>query len=468
MSSQQNGSNEILKLDGLVEQTVAIFTGTGEKPKEKKMGIEVEMPFVKKNSLKPIGFSGKKSITSLFNALSKKCGWEAESIENGNVTALKNETGNITLEPGGQIEFSSAPRTSLGQLKKDIKAYTDDLELVTQKLGIDVLPFGFHPHLAIDEIPYISERSRFAALKPVFEAENGFAAWGQSSSVQLTLDGKCMEDSFAAFKLGLQLQPLAAAMFANSPFSLGEDSGYKTWRREKLLALDSPLYNVPKNLFDDSYTLKDWATHVLNVPMSFVVRDDAYLAVAPKPFIEMVGKPLPELAHLPEDQQYLTGKDLVDHTTGIKPEMLLKPNQLLEFRAADLGPSPQHWMALGAFWTGIFYDEKAFKAAQDYTAGWTNAERAEFRSAVAKDGLNTVIAGKTAQQIAIDLIEISKQGLANVEPGAIKMLDVLEAQVKQGLTPADVSLGKLAANKGDMNKTLKQSLLFNPKKGKAL
>ncbi|MDE1153986.1 MAG: glutamate-cysteine ligase family protein [Micavibrio sp.] len=464
MSTQQTGSNQILTLDGLLEQTVQIFTGNGEKPTEKKMGIEVEMPFVTKKNLEPITFSGPKSISAIFNVLAKKCGWETDTIENGHVTSLKGESGSITLEPGGQIEFSSAPRTSLGQLAADVKSYTENLDVVSKKLGVDVLPFGFHPHVAIEEIPYISERTRFAALKPVFEAENGYAAWGQSSSVQLTLDGKCMDDSFAAFKLGLQLQPLAAAMFANSPFSKGEDSGFKTWRRENLLALDSPLYNVPKNIYDDSYTLKDWAQHVLNVPMSFVVRNDEYLAVAPKPFIEMIGKPLPELAHLPVEEQYLTGKDLVDHTTGIKPEMLLKPNQLLEFRAADLGPTPQHWMALGAFWTGIFYDKDSFKAVQEYVSEWTNDERASFRSSVAKDGLATEIHGKTAQQVALDLIEISKQGLAKIEPAAVKMLEVLEDQVKLGITPADVALKNLADNKGDFTATMKESLLFSGKK----
>ncbi len=463
MSVQQTGASDILTLDGIVEKTVAIFTGDGKKPETRKMGIEVEMPFVKAKNLQPIKFSGKKSISAIFNTLSKKRGWKAGSIENGKVTSLAGESGSVTLEPGGQIEFSSAPRTSLAQLAKDVGNYVEDLGFVSKKLGVDVLPFGFHPHVAIDEIPYISERTRFAALKPVFEAENGYAAWGQSSSVQMTLDGKTMTDSFAAFKLGLQLQPLAAAMFANSPFAVGEDSGYQTWRRQNLLALDSPLYNVPKNIYDENFTLTDWAKHVLSVPMSFVVRNDEYLAVAPKPFQDMIGKPLPELAHLPKDQQYLTSNDLLDHTTGIKPEMLLKPNQLLEFRAADLGPNPESWMALGAFWTGLFYDEKSFKAAQELVKGWTNDERENLRASVAVSGLNTPIAGKTAQQVALDLIQLSKEGLSRIEPDAVKMLLTLEKEIAAGVTPADKALQKLAKNKGDFTKTMKQSLLFGKK-----
>lgn len=466
MSVKQNGSHEILGKDNLVAETVKLLIGSGEKPLEKKMGIEVEMPFVTKKRLKPLPFKGRKSISAIFNALCKKGAWAPAEVENGVVTALKGESGNVTLEPGGQIEFASAPRTSLAHLASDLAAYCKDLKHIGQHLGVDVVPYGFHPHVSIEECPYISERTRFAALKPVFEAERGFAAWGQSSSVQITLDGKTMDDSFGAFKLGLLLQPVAAAMYANSPFSVGEDSGYKSWRRQNLLALDSPYYTVPDKLFDKDFTLQDWAEHVLHVPMSFVVRNDHYIAVAPKPFIEMIGKPLPELAHLPVEEQYLCKADLLDHTTGIKPEMLFKPNQLLEFRAVDLGPSPANWMSLGAFWVGLFYDKEAFKAAQDYVADWQQDERIAFRDAVAKDGLEATIHGKTAQQVALDLIAISKQGLMNVEPQSVGMLEVLETQVKKGLTPADEALAVFAQNQGNMKKTLQQTFLFAPKKGK--
>ena len=467
MSSKQTGSNEILKKDHLVDDTLALLIGKGiMSATEKKMGVEIEMPFVKKSDLKPLQFSGEKSITAIFNALVKSGFWAPGEIERGKITGLKGESGNVSLEPGGQIEYAGAPRTSLKQIEADVNAYYKEIQSIGKKLGVDVVPFGFHPHLSIEETPFISERSRFAALKPVFEAEKGFAVWGQSSSVQLTLDGAAMEDPMSAFKLGLQLQPLAAAIFANSPFEQGHDSGYKSVRREKLLALDSPYYTVPDKLFEKEFTIQDWAAHVLTVPMSFVVRNNEYIAVAPKPFIEMVGKPLPELAHLPEDQQCLTQKDLLDHITGIKPEMLLKPNLLLEFRAADLGPTPQHWVALAAFWTGIFYDKDAFKEAQDYVAGWSNEQRISFRKNVAKHGLQTEAGGLTAQQAALDLIKISKSGLMKVEPGAVHMLDVLIEQVSKGITSADIALKEFVENGGDMVQTLHKNFLLAPKKGK--
>lgn len=465
MSSQQSGSKNLLEQKDLASLTVDLFNGKYENSRPKLIGTEVEMSVVDTDTLKPITFSGPKSITAIFNALcADNRGWKPSSIENGNVTSLKSDTGDVTLEPGGQIEFASNAEKNLKDVAKNFRAYYDTLEKVSAEVGVDVVPYGFHPHVSIDEVPYISERSRFKALKPVFEAEKGYAAWGQSSSVQITLDAPSKEDAFDAFKVGLLLQPIAAAMFANSAFSLGQDSGYKSWRRQSLLALDSPLYRVPEKLFDKDYTLNDWAEHVLNVPMSFIVRDEKYIAVAPNPFREMVGKPLPELSHLPADQQYLTQNDLLDHLTGIKPEMYLKPGLLLEFRAADLAPTADAAIALSAFWTGLFYDPQSFNKIKEYVSSWTAEDRENLRVNVARDGLQTAAAGKTARDIAMDLIEIAKQGLSRIEPDAISMLDPIIADVSKGITPADKTLEIFRKHQGNIEKTVRDTLMFKSNK----
>lgn len=464
MSVKQSGSLEILGKDGLVEETIALIIGKHQDGKAKKIGLEAEAPFFERDNLAPIQFEGPKSITAVFNLMAKKStGWQPMDVENGKVTSLKSKIGDITLEPGGQIEFASAPKDDLLTLSQDIATYFKDMGEICDKLGIDIVPYGFHPHTTIDECPYIHERSRFKALKPVFDAEGGFSAWGQSSSVQITLDTPTQAQAFDAFKLGMVLQPLAAAMTANSPFAGGEVSGYQSTRRQKLLDLDSPLYRVPDNFYDDNFGLKEWAAHVLTVPMSFIVRGDQYIAVAPRPFIEMVGQPLPELAHLPEAEQYLTKTDLLDHLTGIKPEMLLKPNLLLEFRAADLGTSPREWMGLAAFWTGLYYDQTAFQQAQDYVSGWTKEERISLRQNAARDGLKTAIGGTTAQAAMKDLLAIARDGLSRIEPSAMHMLDTFSESVGLGLTPADKALA-IHAQTGDIKQTLKKTMVFANKK----
>jgi glutamate--cysteine ligase len=462
MSLKQTGSKEILKAETLLDETLKVLIGNHDDNKEKRIGFEIEMTVVDEKTLKPISFTG---ITRMFNALSAAKGqWQPLEVENGNVTALHNSTGAITLEPGGQIEFAGTARKTLAEVEKDLTAYLEDFAVGAKKNNFNVVPYGFMPHVSIDECPYIDERSRFAALKPVFEAEKGYAAWGQSTSAQLTLDSISQESAFDAFRLGLAIQPVQAAMSANSPFALGEDTGFKSWRRQNLQALDSPLYAVPEAVFDKDYTIKDWAAHTLTVPMSFVVRgeDEQYISVAPKPFKDMVGKPLPELAHLPEDEQYLTLKDLKDHFTGIKPEMLLKPHLLHEARANDLGPGLKEWMGVAAFNVGIFYDKDAFKEAQEYVAQWTSEDRLHMRKNVARDGLHTEVGNTNVQQIALELIGIARKGLERIEPESAHMLDVLEDRVAKGISPADIALGKFRANNGDIDSTLRQTFLFKP------
>ena len=251
-------------------------------------------------------------------------------------------------------------------------------------------------------------------------------------------------------------------MFANSPFAEGRDSGYKSWRQHQMKSINSPLFVVPDALFEKSYGLDDWVMHVLNVPMIVIVRNGAYIAVSPRLFQDMVGVPLPELSHLPEHERYLTEQDLLDHLTNVKPEILLKPNLLLEFRAADIGPSPAHWMALTAFWIGIFYNDAAFKAAEEYVSGWPNKGRFALQQELFRDGLKTAVHGKAARDVLPDLLEISRQGLLQIEPGAASMLDLLFRQVGRGVAPADIILEKFRKNGGDMPATLRQSFLFFP------
>jgi glutamate--cysteine ligase len=461
MSSHQHGSSDHLDKNTLLDATIKAIVGAPKVNEAKKIGLEIEIPFVDAETLKPLPFKGHKSISAMFNSLCAK-GWQGATVENGNTTSLKSDIGNVMLEPGGQIEFASLPRKNLAALTSDVAAYLAHCQSAGKELAIDALPFGFHPHIGIEECPYISERSRFAALKPVFESEKGFSAWGQSSSVQVTLEEKTPEAAFAAFKLGLALQPIAAAMCANSPFAKSQDSGFQSWRRQSLLALHSPLYEVPSQFFDADFGFNEWAKHILSVPMSFIVRDQKYISVAPHAFQDMVGKPLPELSHLPVEQQYLTQTDLLDHITGIKPEMLLKPNLLLEFRAADLGPTPEYWMGLAAFWTGIFYDPQSFAAAQALVASWPQGGYAELRQNVAKDGLNANFAGVSAQDTALALLNIAKEGLQRQEPAAVALLDVFFKNVAEGKTPAMDALKQFRENNADMTATLKQSLLFSP------
>lgn len=466
MSSRQSGEDQKLELDTVFDTALRLMFEDRNNGKNPRMlGLEIELPFFNEKDLTPISFNGKGGITSIFNALSKKSNWQVHERENGKITALKGQAGVITLEPGGQIELSSHPRKTLSELSDDVDTYVSDFEDICAKLGINAIPFGFHPHTSVEDCPYIDERSRFAALKPLFDAGDEHPLWVQTCSVQVTLDCRDAKAAFDYFKLGLAIQPFATAMFANSPFSEGADSGYKSWRWHKLQSIRSPIYSVPEGITEAGYTAEEWVEHILSLPMSFIVRDDKYIPVAANSFRDMVDKPLPELAHLPEDERFLTERDLMDHLTSIKPEIFLKPGFLLEFRAADVGPTPEHWKSVAAFWMGIFYDDQARLDAASYLTRLTTPEIEFFRQNVAKEGLQTSVGGKTAQDIAMNLIAISKSGLARLQSGSESFLDIIEAQVRAGVSSADMALQDHKMNGGDIEKTLKEGFLF-PRTGK--
>lgn len=467
MSSQQPGSDIPLQKDNLPAVAAALITGSYNPSAQRKIGVEIELPFFFKSSLKPLLFDGKTSITTIFDLLCKTGRWSPNEIENGNLTSLTGKNGGVSLEPGGQIEFSTQARSELSEIAADIDVFYKDCKDACEKLDIDVVPLGFHPHISVDECPYIWQRSRFKAQKPWVEAEGSYAAWSQSCSVQVTLDPPEGGKVFSALRLALMLQPVVASLFANSPFCEGVDTGYKSCRQQKFKSIDSPLFEVPDALFEKGYTMDNWVAHVLGAPMIVIVRGGAYIPVSAKPFQDMVGTPLPELAHLPEQEQYLTERDLLDHLTNVKPEVLLKRNLLLEFRAADLGPSPAHWMALTAFWTGIFYDKEAFAAAEEYVAEWTKEDRALLRKSISRNGLKAVIRGKTVQAVLLDLIRISAQGLLRTQPESVSALQTIIEQTTLGLAPADVILDKYRKNGNNLEATLRQSFLFFPESEEA-
>jgi len=459
VSSKQTASQEILSNKDLLQKTVSLMTDGFSSKENRLIGMEIELPLFDEN-LKPITYADpEKGLKKVLEALVAKHGWHVAESENGNPLALVKNKNMVMLEPGGQIEFAGAARKTMTDVKEDFSGFLQDLESVCEEMGIDALPFGFHPHTEEKDCPFVHESSRFTALLPIFEAE-GSAAWQQACSVQVTLDAATKDSAFDDFRFGLALQPVAAAIFANSPFADAKNSQCQSWRRKSLQQLDSPYYAVPESIYDSDFGIQDWAEYVLTVPMSFVVRNGQYIAVADNPFEDMVGKPLPELSHLPESQQYLTACDLKDHLTGIKPDMLLKPGLLLECRAADLGPDQDHMLAVGAFWVGLMYDEKAYQAASDYIGNWTAQDRKIIHDNVAEKGLDTPVGQETMQEAALGLLAIAREGLMRIDPDSAPMLDKVMEQVAQGATPATKALLKYENSNQNMEKSLRQSFMF--------
>merc|ERR1711969_38324 len=206
------------------------------------------------------------------------------------------------------------------------------------------------------------------------------------------------------FRTSLALQPLATALFANSPFTEGKPNGYLSYRSHIWSDTDPARTGMLPFVFEDGFGYERWADYMLDVPMYFVFRDGKYIDAAGLSFRDFLdGK----LEVLPGEKP--TESDWWDHLSTVFPEVRLK--SFLEMRGADGGP----WSricALPAFCVGLLYDQNALDAAWDLVKDWTMEEREALRNAVPKEGLAArVPGGRSLQELGREVLGIAKSGL---------------------------------------------------------
>ena len=189
----------------------------------------------------------------------------------------------------------------------------------------------------------------------------------RTCTIQVNLDYSSEADMVKKFRVGLALQPVATALFANSPFTEGKPNGYKSFRSHIWEDTDPDRTGMLPFVFEDGFGYERYCDYALDVPMYFVYRDGKYIDVAGRSFRDFLdGK----LAELPGEKPRLS--DFIDHLSTAFPEVRLK--SFLEMRGADGG----RWSricALPALWVGLLYDGQALDAAWDLVKHWTIEER---------------------------------------------------------------------------------------------
>jgi glutamate--cysteine ligase len=235
--------------------------------------------------------------------------------------------------------------------------------------------------------------------------EHGVDMMIRTCTVQVNLDYSSEADMVKKFRVSLALQPLATALFANSPFTEGKPNGFLSFRSQVWTDTDPNRSGMLPFVFESGMGFERWIDYMLDVPMYFVRRDHQYIDAAGQSFRDFLAGQLPALpGELP------TMGDWEDHLTTVFPEVRLK--KFLEMRGADGGP----WgrlCALPAFWVGLLYDPSALDAAWDLVAGWDAEQRQQLRQDVPRMGLKAEIAGRSLQSIAKEVMEITTAGLQN-------------------------------------------------------
>lgn len=414
---------------------------SGCRPAEQwKIGTEHEKFGFRLDDLKPVPYEGPHGIGALLDGLAERYGWTRE-YEGDNVIALKRDGCSITLEPGGQFELSGDLLEHLHQTCNEVNSHLAEVRSVAEPLGLGFLGLGFHPTAKREDIPWMP-KGRYKIMRAHMPRVGslGLDMMTRTCTVQVNLDFSSEADMAAKFRAGLALQPIATALFANSPFLEGRPSGYLSYRSHIWTDTDPQRTGQLPFVFEDGFGFERYVDWMLDVPMYFVRRDGRYIDAAGQSFRDFMNGKLPAL---PGERPTIADWD--DHLTTAFPEVRLK--KFLEMRGADGGPW-KRLCALPAFWVGLLYDTGSLDACQQVFADWSTEDLARLREDVSRDGLRAEIGGRSVRDVARDLLELAQNGLRNRKrlnaagDDETGFLEPLHASVASGLTPADRLLAR--------------------------
>ena len=421
------------------EDLVADFD-RGSKPKSDfRVGSEHEKFVFRIPSHDPVAYDGPAGIHALLTGL-RRYGWTdiLEKTPSGGETLIGLSRGgaSVSLEPGGQFELSGAPLESVHDICVEIGQHLTEAKAVAGELGLGFLALGHAPEWRREQIPAMP-KGRYKIMSAYMPKVGGLGLdmMFRTCTVQANLDFASEADMAGKMRTSLALQPLATALFANSPFVDGKPTGYLSSRAHVWTDTDPARTGMLDFVFQPGYGFADYARYALDTPMYFVKRDGLYIDAAGQSFRAFMKGELPAL---PGERPTL--KDWRDHLNTLFPEVRLQ--SYLEMRGADTGP-PERLCALAAFWMGILYDDAATAAAWDLCKHWQIEDHERLRADAARLGLRAVIDGRSLQSLAKDVLAIARQGLKNRgrlgpnmtdETGFLSSLDEI---ADSGLTAAD-------------------------------
>jgi glutamate--cysteine ligase len=433
------------------------YFARGEKPKPRwRIGTEHEKFVFSTRDHHAPSYDEPGGIRDLLMALTE-FGWRPVE-ENGKVIALAGPDGTVSLEPAGQLELSGAPLDNLHETCAEAGRHLKQVKAVGERLGVEFLGLGMWPDKARAELP-IMPKGRYKIMLDHMPRVGslGLDMMLRTCTIQVNLDYESEADMAQKFRVGLALQPLATALFANSPFTEGKPNGFLSFRSNIWSDTDPARTGMLPFVFEQGFGYERYADYALDVPMYFVYRDGRYIDAAGQSFRDFLRGELPAYpGHKP------TIDDWADHLSTAFPEVRLK--QFLEMRGADGG----RWgriCALPALWVGLLYDGDALGAAWDLVKHWSLDERQALRDAVPRLALDAPLpGGGKLRDIAGEVLEIAARGLTararlnssgDNESG---FLDPLREIVRSGKVPAQALLDRFNGDwAGDISRVYEEA-----------
>ena len=444
MSIPQSGGGPIEHHDQMAQ-----YLADGCKPKEDwRIGTEHEKFGYCTDTHKPLPYEGERSIRVMLEGLRDRHGW-APVEEGGKLIGLEKDGANISLEPGGQLELSGAPVETIHETCDEVNTHLREVKDVADDIGVGFIGLGAAPEWSHEQMD-LMPKGRYKLMDSYMQKVGtmGTTMMRRTCTVQVNLDFASEPDMVQKMRAAVALQPVANALFANSPFLDGKPNGVKSTRGLVWRNLDAARTGMIPFIFDEGFGFEAWVQYALDVPMYFVYRDGKYIDALGQSFRDFLKGELPAL---PGEKPTLS--DWADHLTTLFPEARLK--KFIEMRGADGGPW-RRLCALPAFWVGLMYDQSALDGAWDLVKDWDAETREELRVAASTYGLQAEVGGLKMHDLAREAVALSEAGLkararsgaGGLVPDETHFLNALRDSIETGRVPAD---DLLADYHGDWN-----------------
>ena len=449
MSIPQSGGGPIERHEQLAE-----YLADGCKPKEEwRIGTEHEKFGYCKDTHKALPFEGKRSIVAVLEGLRDRHGW-SEVREGAHLIGLEKDGANVSLEPGGALELSGAPLETIHETCDEVNIHLREVNDIADEIGVGFIGLGAAPIWKHDDVP-LMPKGRYTLMNDYMGKVGtmGRSMMRRTCTVQVNLDFGSEADMVQKLRVALALQPVATALFANSPFFEGKPNGHKSWRSRIWRDLDDARTGMLPFVFEEGFGFERYVQYALDVPMYFVYRDGQYINALGMSFRDFLKGKLPAL---PGETPTLS--DWADHLTTAFPEARIK--KYMEMRGADGGPW-RRLCALPAFWVGLMYDQSSLDAAWDLVKGWDAETREGLRVAASETALQAQVGTIKMHDLAREVVAISeaglkaraKEGAGGLVPDETHFLNALKDSLDSGKVPADELLERYHGDwNGDLSK----------------
>ncbi|MEM9370810.1 MAG: glutamate--cysteine ligase [Pseudomonadota bacterium] len=417
---------------------LASYLEAGCKPKDHwRIGTEHEKFGYCVDTHQPLPYDGDRSIRAVLEGLRDRYDWDPLE-EGGKIIGLSKAGANVSLEPGGQLELSGAPLETIHETCDEVNIHLEEVKSIADQIGVGFMGLGAAPEWTHEQMPMMPKGRYKLMTRYMGEVgTHGTQMMYRTCTVQVNLDFASEADMVQKLRAALALQPVATALFANSPFFEGKPNGHVSWRSRIWRDLDADRTGTLPWVFEDGMGFERWVDYALDVPMYFVYRDGAYIDALGQSFRDFLNGQLPALPG-----EVPTLSDWADHLTTIFPEARIK--KFIEMRGADGGPW-RRLCALPAFWVGLIYEQSSLDAATDIFNDWTAEDRESLRIDASVAGLNATVRGRSLRDVAADCLEIARDGLkrrayagaGGLIPDETHFLNALQDTVESGLTPAE-------------------------------